>query len=216
MSPRRAKVLGGETSPGALRRHLIGVTQRLLAAHGVTGLTTRQIAREAQVADGVLYNHFAGKDDLVLTALTEQATQQVDEFLAAVPEPGSATLEANLTALGQAALAMAIGTVPLFTGLLGQERLLHGFFTGLHAEHGPQNAFSATIAYLRAEQALGRASDDVDAVAVAELLFGACQLRAFVGQMRPQDVAVPLAEPGEPEDLDAVVAVLIRALRPTP
>lgn len=216
MSPRRAKVLGEETSTGALRRHLIRVTQRLLAAHGVTGLTTRQIAREAQVADGVLYNHFAGKDDLVLTALTEQATQQVDEFLAAVPEPGSATLEANLTALGQAALAMAIGTVPLFTGLLGQERLLHGFFAGLHAEHGPQNAFSATIAYLRAEQALGRASDDVDAVAVAELLFGACQLRAFVGQMRPQDVAVPLAEPGEPEDLDAVVAVLIRALRPTP
>ena len=209
MSPRRAKVLGGETSPGALRRHLIAVTQRLLAAHGVTGLTTRQIAREAQVADGVLYNHFAGKDDLVLTALTEQATQQVDEFVAAVPEPGSATLEANLTALGQAALAMAIGTVPLFTGLLGQERLLHGFFTGLHAEHGPQNAFHATIAYLRAEQALGRASDDVDAVAVAELLFGACQLRAFVGQMGPAEGRVPSA------DLGAVVAAVARAMRPT-
>jgi len=31
--------------------------------------------------------------------------------------------EANLTALGRAALVMAIGTVPLFIGLIGQDRL---------------------------------------------------------------------------------------------
>jgi len=81
MSPRRATVLSEDnTSPGALRRHLIAVTQHLLTAHGLTGLTTRQIAREAQVADGVLYNHFANKDDLVLTALGERATELVGAF----------------------------------------------------------------------------------------------------------------------------------------
>src|SRR5665647_3544102 len=128
MSPRRARVLRDESdSPGALRRHLIVVTQRLLAAHGSAGLTTREIAREAQVADGLLYNHFAGKSDLVVTALGEQAAGLVQEFLAARPEPGTATLEENLTALARAALEFNARIVPLVTGLFGQADLLGRF-----------------------------------------------------------------------------------------
>ena len=72
-------------SPGALRRHLIDVTQRLLAAHGSAGLTTREIAREAQVADGLLYNHFAGKGDLVVTAVAPPGS----------PGPGLASAGGN-------------------------------------------------------------------------------------------------------------------------
>lgn len=211
MSPRRAKVLGGETSPGALRRHLIAVTQRLLAAHGTTTLTTRQIAREAQVADGVLYNHFADKDELVLTALMERAGQLTDAYLGAIPEPGTATLEANLRDLVRSATALHAGMVPLVTGLIGQERLLHGFFAGVHDQSGPQAAFSATVEYVRGEQVAGRASADVDAEAVGELLFGACQLRALVQHLQPPNPAAAFAREAHP---DAAVAVLLRALRP--
>jgi len=48
--------------------------------------------------------------------------------------------EANLTALGRAALVMAIGTVPLFIGLIGQERLtdmsVSGWVLGHAGEQG--------------------------------------------------------------------------------
>ena len=209
MSPRRAKVLGGETSPGALRRHLIAVTQRMLTLHGVTSLTTRQIAREAQVADGVLYNHFAGKDDLVLTALAERSKELGAEFLASVPEPGASTLEVNVAALAQATLALHAGTTPLVTGLVGQPRLLHDFITATHSDQGAQTSFAALVEYLAAEQHLGRASSDVDPVAIAELLFGVCQLRALVHLMGPAEGRVPSA------DLGAVVAAVARAMRPT-
>lgn len=212
MSPRRAKALGEETSPGALRRHLIAATQRLLALHGAAGLTTRQIAREAQVADGVLYNHFHGKDDLVLTAMAERGSALVATFLAAVPEPGSGTLEANLAALTRAAQDMQSGLVPLMAGLVGQPTLFHELFARLHGERGPQDAVTATVAYLSAEQALGRASAEVDAFAIGQLIFGAAQLRALValGDFAAVDIAAGPVE-GEP---DAVVAALVRAVRP--
>jgi AcrR family transcriptional regulator len=211
MSPRRARVLrdqGESGSPGAaLHRHLIDVTQRLLAAHGAAGLTTREIAREAQVADGLLYNHFAGKDDLVVTALSERATELVREFLTALPEPGSATLEENLATLARAALGFNTRIVPLVTGLFGQADLLGLFTKGISAgQVDPHAAFAATVEYVRAEQQLGRAADDVDPVAVAELLFGACLSRAFAAQMGPTADHEPDGEIG------AIVSVLVRAL----
>jgi len=216
MSPRRAKVLRdhGETdSPGALRRHLIDVTQRLLAAHGFARLTTREIAREAQVADGVLYNHFAGKDDLVVTALDERATELVNEFLAARPEPGVGALEENLAALARAVLKFNAGIVPLVTGLFGQTELLDRFIADIHAgQVGPQTAFAATVDYVEGEQRFGRVDDDADAVAVAELLFGACHLRGFVGQLGPGTGGGGEARAVD-VDLDAIVNILLRAMR---
>jgi AcrR family transcriptional regulator len=210
MSPRRAKVLiGTDSTPGALRRHLIAVTQRLLAAHGLTGLTTRQIAREAQVADGILYNYFADKDDLVLTAMDEQAKRAVVAFLAVCPEPGTATLKENLTSLARAATTLNTETLPLVTGLFGQAPLVHGFLTRIYSDElGPQKALAATADYVRAEQQLGRAGADVDPTAIAELLFGVCQLRALVAQMGPDDTSVQAA------DIDVIVDTLLRALRP--
>ena len=209
MSPRRARVLRDQSdSPGALRRHLIDVTQRLLAAHGSAGLTTREIAREAQVADGLLYNHFAGKGDLVVTALGEQAATLVQEFLAARPEPGTGTLEENLATLTRAALEFTARIVPLVTGLFGQADLLSRFMEAIHAgQVGPQAAFAATVEYVRAEQRLGRADHDVDPVAVGELLFGACMSRAVVAQLGGTATGEPAA------GIDAIVCVLIRALQ---
>ncbi|GEN80469.1 TetR/AcrR family transcriptional regulator [Actinotalea fermentans] len=211
MSPRRAKVLSEESSPGALRRHLVAVTQRLVAAHGV-GLTARQIAHEAQVADGALYNHFANKNDLVVTALVESAAAASEEYVAALPEPGAATLAGNLRTLAAASVRLQLALTPLFTGLLGDAPLLHEFFARVHGERGPQQTFSATVAYLRAEQDLGRASREADAGAVAGLLFGGSLLHALVGHLGAVSQA-PVG-PGAEPDLDATVAVLLRALRP--
>lgn len=213
VSPRRARVLSEESSPGALRRHLIAVTERLVAAHGVR-LTARQIAHEAQVADGALYNHFANKNDLIVTALVESAAGASEEYLAALPEAGTATLEENLRTLTTASIRLHGALVPLFTGLVGNGALMHEFFVRVHGERGPQLTFAATVDYLRAEQDLGRASGDVSADAVAGLLFGGSQLHALVGHLgapRPDDPAASAVG----TDLDGTVTVLLRALRPT-
>ena len=102
MAARRARVLrdqDGGDRPQALRHHLIAVTQRLLAAHGLGGLTTRGIAREAEVSDGVLYNHFAGKDELVVTALAEKLEELGAQFHRDCPRAGAQDLRTGLTVL---------------------------------------------------------------------------------------------------------------------
>ena len=66
MSPRKPAVLRGGRD---LREYLIMTAARLIDERGSAGLSVRDIAREAQVADGVLYNYFEDKEDLLAHAL---------------------------------------------------------------------------------------------------------------------------------------------------
>src|SRR5262249_61477702 len=71
MSPRWAKATRGRAGNDpatALREHLINTAEKLLTEKQAGAITTREIARAAGVADGVLYNHFADKHDLILAA----------------------------------------------------------------------------------------------------------------------------------------------------
>src|SRR5262249_56458726 len=68
MSPRKPAVLRGGDGQN-LREYLILTAARLIDERGSAGLSVRDIAREAQVADGVLYNYFEDKEDLLPHAL---------------------------------------------------------------------------------------------------------------------------------------------------
>jgi AcrR family transcriptional regulator len=128
MSPPRARVLADGDD---LRKHLIKVTARLLADHGLEGLTTRRIARAASVADGVLYNHFADRDDLILAGLLSHTAAVADAFETSCPQPGSGTLEHNLAEIAQALLTVQRALLVLFAGLIGKRALLARFIEQL-------------------------------------------------------------------------------------
>ena len=218
---RSARVLRDQHGPPqALRQHLIDVTQRLLAAHGVTGLTTRTIAREAQVADGVLYNHFADKDDLVVVALVERFTQLGLQFTAGCPRPGAQDLRDGLRTVVQQCRRFQSDAFPMVAGLLGRPDLLHALFTQLHGVDGrmPPVAWGDIVDYLTAEQALGTISPDVAPATIASVIFGASQLDALREPLTwaatgdaPETSAAPA---GRDAAVDQLVAVLVRACQP--
>jgi AcrR family transcriptional regulator len=192
-----------------LRQHLIVVTRRILAAHGLTGLTTRAIAREAQVSDGVLYNHFSDKDELVLAALGERVDELVETFVADGPEPGRQDLAAGLAQLVRACLDFQSAVLPLVAGLVTRPDLLHRLFDQVHAgQPGPRRLWAAIGDFVRAEQELGTVAEDVDPTAAAEALFGLCQM-----QVLPTLLAEDQAE-RDGSDSDRAVAFLLRAMRP--
>src|SRR5258708_36519741 len=64
MSPRKPAVLR-DSSGQNLRDHLIATAARLIDQRGSADLAVRDIARQAQVADGALYNYFEDKEDLI-------------------------------------------------------------------------------------------------------------------------------------------------------
>ena len=70
--------------PGA-RDRLIAAAERLFYAEGIHAVGVDRLCAEAEVSKRSLYQHFAGKDDVVAAMLQSQA----DKFAAQVPRDGS-------------------------------------------------------------------------------------------------------------------------------
>src|SRR5688572_7785639 len=107
MSPRPAKAVRGRTGDDpatALRDLLIDTAERLIGERPASAITTREIARAAGVSDGVLYNYFADKNDLIITALVRRHTETLRQYDLALPAPGSGSVADNLGACALAAI----------------------------------------------------------------------------------------------------------------
>ncbi|MEV4223049.1 TetR/AcrR family transcriptional regulator [Nonomuraea sp. NPDC049725] len=166
MSPRKAGAVGGDVT---LPEHLVAAAGRLIARQGAAGLTVRAVAREAGVADGVLYNHFADKDELLAQALHAHV-RTVARALPPLPEPGTADLEANLLAYVTYGVEFHRAILPAFAGLPAQP----GILTRFAALGGGPDLKETLAGYLREELALGRLSPSADPDAAATMIVGAC------------------------------------------
>ena len=109
-----------------LREHLISTAARLLDQRGSAGLAVRDIAREAQVADGALYNYFEDKEDLLAQALLHHVGTVMNET-PGMPEAGTGTVAGNLTAFIDGGMESLYRVAPAFAGLMSQPNVLRRF-----------------------------------------------------------------------------------------
>jgi AcrR family transcriptional regulator len=211
MSPRRAKAVRGRVGDDpatALREHLIDSAERLLAERQVSTVTTREIARAAGVSDGVLYNYFTDKYDLIVAALLRRYTGLVGGFTDGLPAPGTATVEANLVAYARATLDLFTQALPMMGGLMSEPALLHRLMHAMHEHpYGPHLLRQPLIDYLAAEQRLGRLGV-FDPGTAASLLVGTSLMLGFA-HVIPNSPADHTAE-AVPE----IVHTLLRGLNP--
>ena len=124
-----------------LRRYLITTAARLIGERGSAGLSVRDIAREAQVADGVLYNYFEDKDDLLAQALLMHVGS-VMTAIPAMPPAGSGSVAGNLQRFIDIGIEALTQVMPAFAGLLAQPGVLARF----HALVGGDEAFTGPTA----------------------------------------------------------------------
>ena len=193
---RTASPPGRRTARSADVRHrLLGAAATLVAERQSTAITARDIARAAGVSDGVLYNHFEDKHDLILAALVERFERVAAEFRADVsattnpsvrsPEaPGGvnegASLEARLGQLAAASLRLHASALPMLANVLSEPALFHRFMVAIHAPGlGPHVFMDPIEALVRAERDAGR-TGDVEPAAAADLLVGSILLLALV------------------------------------
>ena len=146
----------------SLREHLIATAAGLIDQRGGTGLSVRDIARQAQVADGALYNYFADKEDLLAHALLAHVGRVMTEAPQLLPPAGTGTVAGNLAAFIDRGLAVLIRVVPAFAGLLSQPRVLIRF----HAMVGGDAAFGTGSP--GGSAAGGSASEDAGGSAASE------------------------------------------------
>jgi AcrR family transcriptional regulator len=219
MSPRKAAVLREGGGPQSLREHLIATMARLIAERRTANVTVRDIAREAKVADGVLYNHFADKEELIAQGLHVHILTVVEQTVGGLPrQAGRGTVEDNLHAYVTHGLELLTAILPLFAGLLTQPKILTRF-----AEFSADNARGAALRrvladYLRAEQRLGRIAASSNADAVATMIIGACHdlvLPHLLHSPPPAEIDVP---PGFVDDLISTIwrGIAPHAAHPSP
>jgi AcrR family transcriptional regulator len=223
MSPRKAGVLRDGDAQN-LREYLIATAARLIGERGTGALTVRDIAREARVADGVLYNYFEDKEDLLANALLAHVGAVMGSAPPLLPEPGTGTVADNLRGFIDGGLEVLKRVTPAFAGLVTQPKVLIRF----HAMVGGDAAFGAQPpdrsaepaeegygrglpdmlgAYLRAEQRLGRIAATADVDAVVILIVGAIH-----GQVLPRLIfSPPGAEIATPADVPGRLADMILA-----
>jgi AcrR family transcriptional regulator len=197
-----------------LREYLIATAARLLGERGSAGVAVRDIAREARVADGALYNYFEDKEDLLAHALLVHVAA-VMAGAPHMPPAGTGTLAENLRFFIDRGIDVLTRVTPAFAGVLSQPKVL----TRFHAMVGGDAAFSPAAVrdsgggdspvgttaqgepgqrglpailtdYLRAEQRLGRVDAAADVNAAAALVVGAIH-----GEVLPR---VLFAPPGSP------------------
>jgi AcrR family transcriptional regulator len=197
---------------GGTRDQLVAAAERVLRTKGLARATTKEIAREAGYAEGTLYLHFTDKLDLV-RAVHERLLPAFIELVGRLPDrAGHGTVEANLTELAVGALDLYRDLLPLGSSLFADPELLRRF-QGLLAARGagPQRAWEPVVAYLRAEQALGRVSGHADPAAAAVLLLGGCQQLVFVELLSGAET-LPFRD--RPQAAQRLVATLLGGLAP--
>ena len=119
-----------------LREYLITTAARLIGERGAAGLAVRDIARAAQVADGVLYNYFEDKEDLLAHALLAHVGTVMHD-MPPMPVPGTRTVADNVESFIDVGLGALGRVIPAFAGLVAQPNVL----TRFHAMVGGHGAF---------------------------------------------------------------------------
>jgi AcrR family transcriptional regulator len=198
----------GDDPATALRDHLIDTAERLVAERVVTTITTRDIARAAGVSDGVLYNYFADKHDLLLAAMVRRYARVIEAFQGDQPEAGTGTVAENLVRYGRSMLELMTQALPVAAGLIHEPELLHAFIAAIHTErYGPHQVQRPILDYLAAEQRLGRVGP-IQPEAAFAMLFGSAMMLAF---------AILIGGPNREyveHDLPSVVETMMRGLAP--
>ncbi|KIH99010.1 hypothetical protein LP52_10045 [Streptomonospora alba] len=212
MSPRRAAALRDQEGGPTLREHLLATAERLVAERGAAGITVRDIAREAGVAAGVLYNHFADKEELLAQALHAHV-RNAERTAGEVPVAGVGTVEDNLNAFLRRGIAVHIAVLPAFEGVSSRPKVLERFSELPNPMGDGKGLHRALADYLRNEQRLRRVATGVRPEAVATMLVGAChELVVPPLPVAPSADRVSVEVPSEL--VDDLVATVMDGVRP--
>ncbi len=160
------------------RSLLVAAAARVMARRGVSGATTKEIASEAGVAEGTIYNHFADKLDLCLAVISSRMN---DMFRNLSTESGRRSVRGVLVEVVEERLQVVHEVLPLFAAVVGDPVLAEQFRERTDAHLS--KPFDALTTYIKSEQDAGRIGTDVEALVLARLLLGCTFHHSFMTQV---------------------------------
>jgi len=160
------------------KQRIIDATERIIQLKGLARVTTKEIAREADCAEGTLYKYFEHKEDVFL-ALIQRHLPKFIETLNEDPVDKE-TVRENLASIMLAAIQYYRQVLPLAASFFADRDLLirhREMLQQLNA--GPHCICEHVVLYVENEQKLGRITTQIDATSIATLLLGGCFQHIF-------------------------------------
>ena len=150
-------------------------------SRGLTGVTTRQIAKEVGCSEGALYVHFKGRLELFLAMLEEGLPDMLGPLQTLRGSVGRGSPQRNLAAALQGIFNFHRRVLPVTCGLFAEPELLDAYRQSLGRQgKGPHLSMAALAKYIVAEQKLGRIAPGADSELAAYILMSSSFFRAFM------------------------------------
>jgi AcrR family transcriptional regulator len=200
-----------------MRQRILTAAVAVLRDRGFAGMTTKEIARAAGISEGSIYNHFAGKTELIGATMFELAAGIREAVARLHSQVGERTVEDNLTDIARAEIAFFLDLLPITGPTLGDRDLLAWLRDrvqpaggDLPTPPGPVLGNAMLIGYLDAEQQRGRLLPESNTAYLAAMLLGACQQYAFLSLVTRREVIAGVAR--LPDDHAEYARGVVRAL----
>lgn len=162
------------------RSDILRAAEKLMHSRGLSGVTTRQIAKEVGCSEGALYVHFKGRLELLLAMLEESLPGMLKPLGALRESVGSGSPQENLMRAVGAIFKFHQRIVSASAGLFAEPELLTAYRNSLrHEGKGPHLSMGVLEEYIVSEQRLARIDSKVDAKLAAYLLMASSFFRAF-------------------------------------
>ncbi len=181
------------------REEILAAAATVFAEKGYATTTVREIARLADVAEGTLYNYFAGKREMLL-AIVEATRPRMEEALL---ESGAVKDRDSLIAMFERALNVSEERLPFVRTLLTEAWVDDGFLHRFVAHRF--NAVQEALQQLISERVAAGAFRPIEPQLGARLISG-----LFAGLMLP--VLRGLEPPPSPKERRALAIAAVDLL----
>ena len=180
------------------RARILEAAAQLLRDKGISGTTTREIARAAGLSDAAIYSHFKSRGELLHALIPVSLVDYKGSAEAFLKRVGQGTVKGNLKFFMKLARDFFQEASPKIALILAEPEL----FNNPNGPPIPNRNNKAEIFladYIRAEQRMGRINEGADAVAIGTVLVATAFYEGFTAGLL--GTAFTAARPSSAENI---------------
>jgi AcrR family transcriptional regulator len=192
------------------RTRILEAAAQLLRNKGLSGTTTREIARAAGLSDAATYSHFKSRGELLKALIPLSLVDYKGSAEAFLKRVGQGTVKGNLKFLMKLARDFFLEASPKIALILVEPELFSDLGGRPISPEKSNKAETFMADYIRAEQRMGRINQDADAAAIGMILLATAFYEGFTAGLLGTAFTAQ-----RPSSADEIIDALVVGLAPT-
>jgi AcrR family transcriptional regulator len=186
------------------KTRILEAAAQLLRDKGISGTTTREIARAAGLSDAAIYSHFKSRGELLNALIPASLIDYKGTADAFLKRVGQGTIKGNLKFFMKMARDFFLEASPKIALILAEPELFDEL-GGRPVKGSKAETFLTD--YIRAEQRMGRINEEADAASIGTIVVATAFYEGFTAGLMGK--AFTAARPNSADDIiDALMAGL--------